>query len=461
LATQTATSDDRPLRGPDDLLEPFTAACKPQAEFRVGTEAEKHGVLAENGAALPFSGPRSVQAVMRHLQERFGWQPEREYADGEVIALRRRDLAGQDASITLEPAGQLELSGAPQRSIHDTCREFRTHLDEIEGVSRELGIVWLGLGFHPFATQAELTHVPKMRYGIMERYLPTRGSRALDMMRRTCTVQSNHDFSSEADAMRKLRVSLALQPIASAIFANSPFYERTISKRVSERIDVWLHMDPDRSGLLPFAWEHTASFRSYIEWALDVPMFMVKRGAHMIPNTTQTFRTFMREGRDGEHATLGDWKTHLNTLFPEVRLKNTLEMRGADTQSRDLTCALPALWKGIVDEPRALDQAERLIAPLELRDVEAARPAIAEQGLSAMLLGKPVQAWASELLDIATGGLERLDIRNERGENEAVHLVRLRRLVAAGKTPAQDVLDRMDRSLPTFEAQVMQAARLF
>jgi glutamate--cysteine ligase len=436
------------------LLVPFHEACKPRSAFRVGTEAEKFGVLAESGEPLPFEGPRSVQAVLTHLAERHGWTPEREHEQGQVISLLRNN-----ASVTLEPAGQLELSGAPYASIHDTCKEFRGHLSELQEISKELGIVWLSLGFHPFASQAELPHVPKLRYGIMERYLPTRGARALDMMRRTCTVQANMDYENEADAMRKLRVALALQPIVTAIFANSPFYEGRRGARLSERADVWLNMDPDRSGLLPFAWDREATFQTYVEWALDVPMFMIKRGAKAFGNTEQTFRMFLKDGAHGEHATLTDWKMHLNTLFPEVRLKNTLEMRGADAQPTDLLCALPALWKGVIDDTISLERAEQLASSLDLRSLQQARSQIAHKGLAAELGGKPVQRWAADLLEIAEAGLQRFGIKNADGQDESIHLARIKKLVAAGKTPAEQVLSKIDGSAD-FRQQVIAAARV-
>lgn len=415
----------------DDLLEPFHNACKADSEFRVGTEAEKFGWLVQERAPLPFAGAVSVQAVLGKLAERFGWQPEREHAQGEVIAL----LRGQ-SSITLEPAGQLELSGAPHASIHATQQEFEQHFRELHAVFDPKQIAWLSLGFHPFASQNDLPRVPKLRYGIMEKYLPTRGSRALDMMRRTCTVQANLDYSSEADAMRKLRVGLALQPIVTAMFANSPIYEGQLGSRASERADVWLHMDDDRSGLLPFAWDKDMSFRRYVEWALDVPMFLIKRGSQVIPNTSQTFREYMRDGCSGERATMTDWRTHLNTLFPETRLKNTLEMRGADAQVRAFTCALPALWKGLMYSEPALQRAERLIAPLDPELLQRLRPSVARDGLRAVLLDRPLQAWASEVLEIAHTGLVQLGVRNDRGETEAVYIEGLAALVRAGRSPA-------------------------
>ncbi|HKU44371.1 MAG TPA: glutamate-cysteine ligase family protein [Polyangiales bacterium] len=450
----TNAEQDTVLAGLDDLLRPFHEACKPREQFRVGTEAEKFGVLAPTGAPLPFEGERSVRRVLTELQQRFGWHGESEYEHGDVIALSKGN-----ASITLEPGGQLELSGAPVETTHETCREFRRHMAELREICEPLGIVWLSLGHHPFARVDELPRVPKLRYGIMERYLPTRGARALDMMFRTCTVQANLDYSDEADAVRKLRVSLALQPIVTAMFANSPFYEGRSSERLSERADVWLHMDPDRTGLLPFAWERDMSFRSYIDWALEAPMFLIKRGARVVPNTHQTFRTFLRDGSAGERATLGDWKTHLNSLFPEVRLKNTLEVRGADAQPTDLTCALPSLWKGLLYDERALQQAERVITPLTAQTLEAARPEIARIALGAQLLGRSVQSWASEVLEIARAGLERQARKNEKSESEAVHLSRLIGLVAEGRTAGSVARARV-QSAPNFHAAVIDAARI-
>jgi glutamate--cysteine ligase len=247
------------------------------------------------------------------------------------------------------------------------------------------------------------------------------------------------DFSSEEDAMRKLRVSLALQPIVTAMFANSPFYEGRLSERLSERADVWLHMDPSRTGILPFAWEKDMSFKRYVEWALDAPMFLIKRSDKVIANTSQTFRDFMRDGAQGERATLTDWRTHLNTLFPEVRLKNTLEMRGADAQGRATTCALPALWKGILYSASSLQRAEALVSPLSAELVERARPDITRRGLQASLLNRPLQHWASEIVQIARAGLDEHNLRNERGESESVYLDALEQLVRQGRCPA-DVL---------------------
>lgn len=449
------TTADAPLRGFDDLLLPFEHAQKPSAAFRIGTEAEKIGLLEDTFAPLPFEGPRSVQRVLELLAERHGFRAEREHEQGAVIALRR----GEE-SITLEPAGQLELSGAPFASMHDTATELATHLRELRALSEELGILWISLGFHPFARQDELPRVPKLRYAVMERYLPTRGPRALDMMRRTCTVQANLDYASEADALRKLRVSLAIQPIVTAMFANSPFYEGGRGAHLCERAAVWLGMDPDRSGILPFAWERDMSYRAYVEWALDVPMFLIKRGSRVVPNTGQTFRTFMREGVAGERPTLGDWEMHLNTLFPEVRLKKTIEVRGADAQSAELTCALPAFWKGLLYDEVALGELEKLVAPLDALSVQQVRPAVARDGLRAELAGRQVQRWAEDIADIACAGLERHALFDAQGRDERVYLQPLLELLAHGKTPADRLLECASPDRDDWRARVVECSRV-
>lgn len=420
----------------------------------MGTEAEKFGVRTSDGGALPYDGEASVKTVLLELVDRHGWHPEPEVADGELIALRRGG-----ASITLEPGGQLELSGAPLTTIHQTCAEFRGHMAELRDISDELGIAWLGLGFHPLAAQADLPWVPKLRYAIMREYLPTRGSLALDMMRRTATVQANFDFDSEADAARKLRVSLAISPVVTAMFANSPFVEGVATGERTHRAKVWLDTDPDRSGLLPFAWSEDFGYRDYVEWALDVPMFGFKRGAELVANTGQTFRAFMKDGYRGEHPTLTDWKTHLNTLFPEVRLKNTLEVRGADSQPTDMVCALPALLKGILYDDGALAAAEDAFSRVDHDGAQAARLAIADDGLKATLAGREVGEWALELLAIAEGGLERMSNLDRQGRDERIHLGKLRALLERGCTPADALLEAIDPDAP-LAGQLLVEARL-
>ena len=449
-----ASSHAAPLTSLDQLLEPFHEAEKPRSRWRIGTEAEKCGIYTD-GSPVPYLGERGVAAVLSDLVKRHGWFEEREHEEGDVIALRRGD-----ASVTLEPGAQLELSGAPLATIHETCGEFRAHMRELSDISEKLGIVWLGLGFHPLARNEDLAFVPKLRYGVMQKYLPTRGKNGLDMMLRTCTVQANLDYASEEDAIRKLRVSLRLQPIVTAMFANSPFVEGKITGERSHRASVWLDVDNDRAGLLGFAWDEAPmGYRRYIEWALDVPMFLVKRDGKIVHNTGQTFRRFLAEGWQGVRATKEDWVTHVNSLFPEVRLKRTLEMRGADSLPTDLVCALPALWKGLLYEDHALASAEALASKIRLEDAEAARPEIADRALRAKLGPREVGEWASDLLRIASGGLERLSNLNKSGEDERIHLARLESMVNKGQSPADALLEKFDASAPLVP-QLLTHARL-
>ncbi|MAQ17699.1 MAG: glutamate--cysteine ligase [Sandaracinus sp.] len=438
----TSAPSEPALTSLDQLLEPFHAAEKPRDRWRVGTEAEKFG-LDREGKPVQYEGPGGVKTLLEGFVARHGWTSTPEYEGAALIALRRGG-----ASITLEPGAQLELSGAPLDTIHQTCAELRGHMAELRALSEPHGIHWLGLGFHPLATQAELPWVPKLRYGVMKEYLPTKGSMALDMMRRTSTVQANMDYADEADALRKLRVSLRLQPLATAMFANSPWVEGRATGERSHRARVWLHMDPDRTGLLPFMLEEGASYRTYVEWALDVPMFLVKRGKELHRNTGQTFRSFMDDGFQGLRATRADWETHLNTLFPEARLKSTLEVRGTDSQPQPRICSVPALWKGLLYDERALAAADALTESWDAAELESIRPAIAERALAVDFAGKTLLDWAREVLEIAEGGLQRLGNLDGAGRDESVFLGPLRELLEAGDSPA-DVMLRAIGETPT------------
>jgi glutamate--cysteine ligase len=429
-----AVADDAPIRDRGELLLPFVRACKPKSEFRIGAEAEKFGVFEDTFAPVHYRGARSVETILRALVDRHGWVEESEYPGAPTIALRRGD-----GSVTLEPGAQLELSGAPLPNVHLIVAELISHLTELKGLSRELGIRWLGLGFHPFARQEDLDWVPKSRYAIMREYLPTRGQYGLDMMRRTSTVQANFDYSSEKDAMRKLRVSLKLGPLTTALFANSPFVEGKITGELSRRARVWLDVDPDRTGLLPQTWREGAGFEDYVEWALDCPMFMFKREGHAVDNRGQKFRDFLDHGFQGHRPTLGDWETHLNTLFPEVRLKRTIEIRGADSLPTDLFAALPALWTGILYDDRALDEADALTADFQHDELLAIRARVPFEGLRATFRGAPLAKLAERVLDLARGGLERRAIHDRDGHDERVHLQALEVLVGKGMTPADEL----------------------
>ena len=435
----------------DDLFSFFYEAIKPKEAFRIGAEAEKFGVFEATRAPIPYEGERSVRVILERFVERYGFERYTETEHGPVIALER----GRE-SVTLEPGGQLELSGAPLPDVHAIEAEIRQHLAELRAISADLDVRWLGVGFHPFATQADLPWVPKLRYEIMKRYLPTRGAFALDMMRRTSTVQANFDYASEEDAMRKLRVSLKLSPLVTAIFANSPFYEGKMTGERSHRARVWLAVDPDRQGLLPAMWSEKAIFRDYVEWALDVPMFLVKRGDRVIENTAQTFRAFMENGVEGEHATLADWKTHLNTLFPEVRLKNTIEVRGADSLPERLACALPALWTGVFYDDEALAKAEAMVADWTFDEVEAIRPAIADKALRATFRGKPLADYAQALLEIAEGGLRRRARLSGDGQDETKFLVEIGKLVEKARCPADELVEGLSNDDPDLAKKILE-----
>jgi glutamate--cysteine ligase len=329
---------------------------------------------------------------------------------------------------------------------------------EIGPLSRAMDVRWLGLGFHPFARREDYTWVPKQRYGVMREYLPTRGGHALDMMLRTCTVQVNLDYESEADAMRKMRVALALAPAPTAMFANSPWKEGVPHGGLTYRGRVWLDVDPDRTGLLPALWKKGARFVDYVEWALDVPMFLFKRDGHAVANTGQTFRAFLKDGFEGYRPNMEDWKTHLNTLFPEVRLKKTIEIRGADAQSSDMKCALPALWTGLLYDEAALAGAEALVEGWTYDEVEALRQHAWKDGLRARFRGAPLAAVAERMVALADGALERRQHLDGRGRDERLHLVRLRKLVGESRTPADVLLEGMDREKDPAAAIVARSA---
>lgn len=422
---------DRPITR-HDLESLFLTAEKPEAEFRIGGEAEKFGIYEKDFAPLVYEGPRGVSAIFDSLIQGHGWKPEAETEGGPIISLVR-----SSASITLEPGAQFELSGAPHGDVHAVDGEMRAHLRELSGISKELGIAWLGVGFHPLATQEELPWVPKHRYGVMKRYLPERGTRGLDMMRRTATVQTNFDYSSEDDAMQKLVVLLKLSPLIHAMTANSPFIEGRVSSRKSERGDVWLHMDPSRSGLIAaVSSKPRPRYADYVEWALDAGMFLFRRGDSFVHNTGQTFRSFLADGFQGHRATFGDWALHVNTLFPEARLKRTLEMRACDMLPEHLGGAVHALLTGLLYDRKSLEAATELVAPWSPESLSAERPALVTGGLTATFAGKPARELAEQVLDLAAQGLARRDRRNDEGEDESVHLRELSALVGRGECPA-------------------------
>ncbi len=444
--------NDRLISTIDDLLEPFHGACKPASEFRIGAEAEKIGLLFDpkdpsaTPRPIPYEaaseGEPSVRWVLDELAARHGWK--KDVSTGPLISLTR-----DGASVTLEPGAQLELSGAPLGTVHEIEREVTTHVEELHEISRRLlersgqDLRWLGVGFHPTARDAELSWVPKARYGVMQRYLPTRGEHGIDMMRRTATVQANFDYASEEDAMRKLRVGLRLAPFFTAMFANSPYFEGALYGGKSYRAKVWLSVDPSRQGLVPrvLAGEGSTRFVDYVEWVLDAPMFLVLRddgngGTRVLENTGQPFRAFLADGFQGERARMSDWITHVNSMFPEVRLKRTLEVRGADSLPASLVPAPAALFGGIFYDARALDEADELSRSFSHDELAGLRPDIARLGVLAPFRAGKVADVAAKMIEIATAGLARRGRLDERGRDETRHLAELAGLVSAGRSPA-------------------------
>ncbi len=418
------------------LIAYLEAGCKPAEEWRIGTEHEKFCYSLDDFRPLPYEGERGIRALLEGLQS-FGWAPVTE--DGNVIA-----LAKNGASVSLEPGGQVELSGAPLKTIHDTCSEVHTHLDQIRQVMGPMNVAAMGLGFNPKWARADIPWMPKGRYKIMREYMPKKGSLGLDMMLRTCTVQVNLDFASEADMVKKFRVGLALQPVATALFANSPFTEGRPNGFLSFRSHIWTDTDPDRCGVLPFVFEDGMGFERYVDHVLDVPMYFVYRDGKYIDASGQSFRDFL-DGRlpalPGEKPKMGDWADHLSTLFPEVRLKKFLEMRGADGGPWKSLCALPALWVGLLYDQGALDAAWDLVKDWSLEEHQYLRDEVPRQALHTPFRGKSLNAVANQAVEIAAQGLKARRRLDGQGDDESHFLSLLRSRVEREKSPAEYLLD--------------------
>ena len=416
------------------LVEYMASGCKPTAQWRLGTEHEKFGFTTDDLRPLPYHGDRSIRAILNGLAERYGWQPVQEH--GNTIAL----LEETGASITLEPGGQLELSGALLEDLHQTCREVNTHLKQVKTVAEPLDIAFLGMGFQPKWRREDTQWMPKDRYRIMRDYMPRVGRLGLDMMTRTCTVQINMDFESESDMVKKFRVSLALQPVATALFANSPFCEGRPSGFVSYRSHVWEDTDPDRTGMLPWVFESGMGFERYVDYILDMPMYFVYRDGEYIDASGQSFRDFL-DGRlpsfPGERPTLKDWEDHLTTAFPEVRLKHFLEMRGADGGPWHRLCALPAFWAGLLYDNASLEAAWDLAKDWRIEERTQLRTDAPRLGLKARIRDWSLQDLALELLDMARAGLTARNRLNAAGDNETGFLAPLQQTAVSGITPAE------------------------
>ena len=426
-----------PVESVEQLVEFLRQGEKPPERWRVGTEHEKIGLRGGSWGPVSYEGEAGIGALLEYLARVEGWDPVTEA--GRIIALEQRG-----ASITLEPGGQLELSGAPLRTIHETCDEFHAHLAVMERASERFHVTWLGLGMNPLYGVAEVPIMPKERYRIMRDYLPTRGPLALEMMFTTATVQANFDYASEADMVAKLRTALAISPAVSAIFANSSLAEGKANGFASRRVHIWQHTDPDRCGMLPFVWDEDFGYRRYVEWALDVPMFFVVREGRYRPAHDQTFRQFLERGRDGLRPTLEDFDRHLTTLFPEVRLKRFIEVRGADAVPPGLTCSLPALWKGLLYDAGARAAAFERVAAHAPEVREAARDDVSRRGLDAQYGKEPVIEIARDLAQLARQGLARIAHAGRRDPDETSFLDPVFEQVESGRSPGQTVLEHWE-----------------
>jgi len=456
MTTPTADIDETAPRIADkrELAAWLEAGSKPKTDWRIGTEHEKFGFIRDGLKPLPYDGDVSVRAVLEGLRDRFGWTPIEE--SGSLIGLKKNG-----ASVSLEPGGQFELSGAPLEHIHQTCNEVGEHLAEVREIADPLGIAFLGLGASPKWSLPDTPIMPKGRYKIMMAYMQTVGRLGLQMMLRTCTVQTNLDFSSEADMVKKFRTSLALQPLGTALFANSPFIDGRPNGFLSYRAQIWTDTDPDRTGMLPFVFEDGFGFERYVDYALDVPMYFVRRKGTYLDASGLSFRDFM-DGKleilPGERPAIDDWADHLSTIFPEVRLKRFLEMRGSDSGAWSRLCAFSAFWTGLLYDDAALDAAWDLVKTWTAPEREAVRQGARVLGLKTPVPGgRDLQAVAKDAVAIARDGLKARAQVSVSGDNETGFLSELEEIAQSGVTPAERLLQRYHgewggRVEPVFEA---------
>ncbi|OWU79083.1 glutamate--cysteine ligase [Phaeobacter sp. 22II1-1F12B] len=428
-----------PIERHEQLAQYLADGCKPKADWRIGTEHEKFGYCKDTHKPIPYEGERSVRAVLEGLRDVHGWAPVTE--QGKLIGLEKNG-----ANVSLEPGGQLELSGAPVETIHETCDEVNDHLREVKDVADKVGVGFIGLGAAPEWKHEDMPLMPKGRYKLMDGYMQKVGTMGRTMMRRTCTVQVNLDFSSEADMVQKLRVAIALQPVATALFANSPFFEGKPNGLKSWRSRVWRDLDADRTGMVPFVFDEGFGFESWVEYALDVPMYFVYRNGQYINALGQSFRDFLNgelPALPGETPTLSDWADHLTTLFPEARIKKFIEMRGADGGPWRRLCALPAFWVGLTYDQSALDAAWDLVKGWDAPTREALRVAASEQGLQAKVDGIDMHELAREVVAISESGLKARGRKGAGGmvPDETHFLNALKESVESGKVPADELLD--------------------
>ena len=436
--------DLKPIERRDELVDWLAQGVRPKPAFRIGTEHEKFVFTLEGHRPVPYEGRRGIRALLEGMQHLLGWQP---IMEGEYI-IGLSDVTGGGA-ISLEPGGQFELSGAQVETVHQTSSELMAHLAQVREVAKPLHIGFLGIGMTPNWTLAEIPKMPKGRYRIMSAYMPKVGTLGLDMMYRTCTVQTNLDFSSEADMVKKLRVSIALQPVATALFANSPFTEGKPNGFLSFRAEIWRHTDADRTGMLPWVFEDGMGFERWVDYALDVPMYFVKHGDEYVDVAGQSFRDLIAgklPGMPGASATISDWSNHLSTTFPEVRLKRYLEMRGADSGPLANLLALPAFWAGILYDDTSLDAAWDLVKEWTAEDRQKLRDGVPKAGLATLVHGRTVFEIANDALHLAYAGLARRKHLDAAGHDETLFLEPLQDRLARGTTPAEELLEKFHGS---------------
>lgn len=435
--------DLTPIERRDELVAWLAQGIKPKSKFRIGTEHEKLAFTLAGHRPVPYQGRAGIRALLQGMLEHLpAWEPIMEGPN--VIGLSD---AGGGGAITLEPGGQFELSGAQVETVHQTAGEIRGHFAQLREVAQPLGLSFLGTGMTPDWRRADMPKMPKGRYDIMTAYMPKVGTLGLDMMYRTCTVQTNLDFSSEADMVKKLRVSLALQPVATALFANSPFTEGKPNGFLSFRSEIWRATDNDRTGMLPWAFEPGMGFERWVDYALDVPMYFVKHGDHYVDVSGQSFRDLLvgkLPSMPGVRATISDWANHLSSIFPEVRLKRYLEMRGADSGPLPNLLALPALWVGLLYDDVALDAAWDMVKDWTAAERQSLRDQVPRAGLAASIRGRSVAALAADVLACSRAGLARRNRRDASGQDESRYLDVLEDRLARGTTPAQQLLEKFN-----------------
>jgi glutamate--cysteine ligase len=429
-----------PITDHAQMAQYLADGCKPKQDWRIGTEHEKFGYCQDTHLPLPYDGPRSINAILSGLRDEFNWAPVEE--NGYLIGLEK-----DGANVSLEPGGQLELSGAPLETIHETCDEVNLHLKEVQTVADKIGAKFIGLGAAPEWIHEQMPLMPKGRYKLMDAYMGTVGTHGTQMMRRTCTVQVNLDFSSEADMVQKMRVAIALQPVATALFANSPFFEGKTNGHKSWRSRVWRGLDDARTGMLPFVFDEGFGFEAWTNWVLDVPMYFVYRDGKYIDALGQSFRDFLKgelPALPGETPTLSDWADHLTTVFPEARVKKFIEMRGADGGPWRRLCALPAYWVGLTYDQTALDAAWDLVKGWDAETREALRIAASEDGLQAQVGKINMHDLARETLDIAELGLKNRARPGAGGmvPDETHFLNALKDSIETGQVPADELLEK-------------------